>query len=429
MVKVSSWGRLSAYQHDVRYLSSSQNLDKTGGSGIAIGMGRSYGDECLNPNGKLWNTTLLDNFISFDQTSGVLRCQAGVQLHAINQLTIPRGWMLAVTPGTQFVTVGGAVANDVHGKNHHMYGSFGHHVLELILQRTSGETIICSAISNKEWFEATIAGFGMTGIILEVTLQLKNVDGPWLDTETIPFSNLTDFYQISDASEKEWEYTVSWIDCTCKAGIKGLFMRGNNAKGISKRLPKSKKLNVPFALPFSLVNQISLKPFNTLYYHLNCLKSKKQLTHYESFFYPLDNIRNWNLIYGKKGFFQYQAVIPNQDRFDAIDAMLKQIAKVNMGSFLAVLKTFGDVKPAGLMSFPMHGATLALDFSNGGERTLKLFSSLDAIVREAKGRIYLAKDARMPKNLFEAGYPRLQEFLAYRDIGMSSALSRRLIGN
>ncbi len=429
MVKVSSWGRLSAYQHDVHYLSTSQNLGRTSGLGIAYGMGRSYGDECLNPNGKLWNTTLLDNFISFDQATGVLRCQAGVQLLTINQLTIPRGWMLAVTPGTQFVTVGGAVANDVHGKNHHMYGSFGHHVLELTLQRTSGEIIICSQRSNKEWFEATVAGFGMTGVILEVALQLKNVDGPWLDTETIPFSNLTEFYQLSDASEKEWEYTVSWIDCTSKTGAKGLLMRGNNAKGIVKPQPKSKKLNVPFALPFSLVNQLSLKPFNTLYYHLNCLKQRKQVAHYESFFYPLDNIRNWNLIYGKKGFFQYQAAIPHHDRFDAVDAMLKQIAKVNMGSFLAVLKTFGNVKPAGLMSFPIHGATLALDFSNGDERTLKLFSSLDAIVREAKGRIYLAKDACMPKELFEEGYPRLQEFLAYRDAGISSALSRRLIGS
>ena len=429
MVKVSSWGRLSAELHNVHYLSTSQDLDKSDGLAIAYGMGRSYGDECLNPAGKLWNTTSLDNFISFDQASGVLRCQAGVQLYTINQLTIPRGWMLAVTPGTQFVTVGGAVANDVHGKNHHMYGSFGHHVLGLTLQRSSGEIIICSPISNKEWFEATLAGFGMTGIILEVTLQLKNVDGPWLDTETIPFSNLTEFYQISDASEKEWEYTVSWIDCTSKAGIKGLFMRGNNANAISKPLPKSKKLNVPFIMPFSLVNQLSLKPFNTLYYYLNCLKAKKQVAHYESFFYPLDNIRNWNLIYGKKGFFQYQAVIPHHNRLDAIDAMLKQIAKVNMGSFLAVLKTFGDVKPTGLMSFPIYGATLALDFSNGGERTLKLFSNLDAILREAKGRIYLAKDARMPKELFEAGYPRLQEFLAYRDPGISSALSRRLIGS
>jgi hypothetical protein len=206
-------------------------------------------------------------------------------------------------------------------------------------------------------------------------------------------------------------------------------MRGNNAKISSKLPPKNKNLNFPLALPFSLVNQLSLKPFNLIYYHLNCLKSKKKMAYYESFFYPLDNIRNWNLIYGKKGFFQYQVAIPHRDRFDAIDAMLKQIAKVNMGSFLAVLKTFGDVKPAGLMSFPLHGATLALDFSNNGERTLKLFSSLDSIVREAKGRIYLAKDARMPKELFEESYPRLQEFLTYRDSGISSALSRRLIGN
>ena len=173
MVNVSSWGRLSADQHKVHYLSTSQHLNSNLCPGIAFGMGRSYGDECLNPYGNLWNTSLLDKFISFDQTLGVLRCQAGVQLHTINQISIPRGWMLRVTPGTQFVTLGGAVANDVHGKNHHMYGSFGHHVIELTLQRTSGEIIICSLTSNKEWFEATIAGFGMTGIILEVTLQLK----------------------------------------------------------------------------------------------------------------------------------------------------------------------------------------------------------------------------------------------------------------
>ena len=430
MVAVSSWGRLGNFEHDVLALSDRHQVAtqlKNSQAGIAYGMGRSYGDVCLNPGGVLWQTTGLDRFISFNENTGRLVCEAGVLLRDIQRLIIPRGWILPVTPGTQLITVGGAIANDVHGKNHHVLGSFGDHVKWLKLIRTDGTIIECGPDLLPDWFAATVGGFGLTGIITEVVIQLRRVPGPWLATETVPYANLDEFFHLADASEADWEHTVSWIDCVAKGG-RGLFMRGNPTVE-TRHEPKGQKLTMPFVPPISLVNHLSLRPFNMAYFNLNKWQAGKSISHYESFFYPLDNLLEWNRMYGPKGFFQYQSVVPREIGRDAVQAMLKEIARSGEGSFLAVLKTFGNRQPVGMMSFPQPGVTLALDFPNKGERTLKLLSRLDAIVREAGGRLYLAKDARMPRDLFEAGYPRLSEFLQYRDPGMSSALSRRLIGN
>ena len=430
MIPVSSWGRLSAHPHHVVALSDparTASLISAGQKpGLAHGMGRSYGDVCLNPGGVLWLTTGLDHFIAFDETIGRLVCEPGVLLKEIQRLAIPRGWILPVTPGTQMVTVGGAVANDVHGKNHHVLGSFGDHVRRIRLLRTDGETIECGPGIRADWFAATVGGLGLTGVIVEAEIQLRRVAGPWLDTETIPYGDLDEFFRLADDSEADWEHTVSWIDC-CGHG-RGLFMRGNSI-GDERPAPKSRKRMIPFVPPVSLVNRFTVRAFNTAYFKLKTWQAGRVTADYESFLYPLDNLLEWNRIYGPSGFFQHQSVVPRKVGKDAIQEMLKEIARSAEGSFLAVLKTFGDRESVGMLGFPRPGVTLALDFRNNGRPTQKLFERLGAIVSEAGGCIYPAKDAQMPRDLFESGYPRLNEFLKYRDPGISSGFSRRLMGS
>ncbi|MFI4919456.1 MAG: FAD-dependent oxidoreductase [Legionellales bacterium] len=430
MVAVGSWGRLGQAEHEVKIFTDRRKVARdiqNQQPGLAYGMGRSYGDVCLNPKGLLWQTTSLDRFISFDEQTGCLECEAGVLLGAIQTLMVPRGWMLAVTPGTQLITVGGAIANDVHGKNHHDFGSFGDHIKKITLIRTNGEVIECGPTLLPDWFAATVGGVGLTGFILTATLQLRPVVGPWMQTETIPYASLDEFFSLADASATAWEHTVAWIDCHA-SHARGLFIRGNHS-ALTKNQPyKTRQSTIPLVPPISLMNALLLRPFNKAYFNIKKWQAGPALVHYEPFLYPLDKILQWNRIYGPKGFYQYQCVVPRIDAAAVIQAMLRDIANAGAGSFLSVLKTFGDRQAQGMLSFTQPGVTLALDFSNQGERSLKLFERLDAIVREACGRLYIAKDARMPRELFEAGYPRLTEFLAYRDPGISSGLSRRLMG-
>jgi FAD/FMN-containing dehydrogenase len=422
---------LSAHPHQVVALNDPRQaaalLCHNTEPGLAYGMGRSYGDVCLNPEGILWLTAGLDHFVAFDDNAGRLVCEAGVLLQGIQRLAIPRGWILPVTPGTQLVTVGGAIANDVHGKSHHALGAFGNHVLRIRLLRSDGEIIECGPKVNPAWFAATVGGLGLTGVILEAEIQLRRTSGPWLEAETLPFASLDDFFRLSEDSESSWEHTVSWIDCISGGGGRGIFMRGNPTHTDGRRKPQSRKWTMPFVPPISLVNRWSLRLFNTVYYRLGKWRAGRATVHYEPFFYPLDNLLEWNRMYGPRGFFQYQSVVPRECGKEATHAMLKEIARLGDGSFLAVLKTFGNRQAAGMLSFPRPGVTLALDFPNHGARTHRLFQNLDAIVREAGGALYPAKDARMPCDLFEAGYPRLGEFLPYRDPGIRSALSRRLM--
>lgn len=432
MVNISSWGRLTNHKHDVKILSNQNPIEQQLGNnlpGIAHGMGRSYGDVCLNPGGLLWKTIGLDRFISFNQQTGLLVCEAGLLLRDIQQLMIPRNWTLPVTPGTQLITVGGAIANDVHGKNHHVAGNFGNHVQSIQLARTDGTIIECGPNIKPEWFSATIGGMGLTGVITKAAIQLKRIAGPWLNTETVPFSDLGDFFQLADASESEWEHTVAWIDCLSKKTCRGIFMRANPTDICKDPEPQHRKLSMPVMPPISLINKVSLRTLNTLYFHLKKRQTGPHTMHYEPFFYPLDNVHKWNRIYGPNGFFQYQSVVPREVGHHAVQAMLDEIARSGDGSFLAVLKTFGNMPSSGLLSFPQPGVTLALDFPNKNNHTLRLLDKLDNIVKEAGGRIYPAKDARMPRSLFEAGYPNLGQFLHYRDPGISSAMSRRLLGS
>lgn len=428
MVTVSAWGRLDRHEHRLHLLSDRSRVAQqlaAGQPGLAFGMGRSYGDVCLNPGGLLWQTTALDRFIDFDEQAGVIRCEAGVLLRDIQRLCVPRGWMLAVVPGTQLVTVGGAIANDVHGKNHHRHGSFGDHLHAFTLARTDGKLTRCTP--GQPLFAATVGGLGLTGVIVDAEIRLRRVPGPWLAVETLPYRDLAEFFDIADASEAGWEHTVSWVDCLSRTG-RGIFMRANPVDAALREPRPGRPRRVPADPPLSLVNRWSLRAFNAGYYALKRARATR-IQHYEAFFHPLDQLLEWNRIYGPRGFYQYQCVLPRVSGRLGVQAMLETIANAGMGSFLAVLKTFGERDAAGMLSFAQPGVTLALDFPNQGERTLRLFASLDAIVRETGGRLYAAKDARMPRALFEAGYPRLPEFLPHRDPGISSALSRRLLGS
>jgi len=430
MKPVSSWGRLGAEPHDVVDLTDRDKIARAiaGRPGIAHGLGRSYGDASLNPGGVLWRTAALDRFISFDPATGRLVCEPGVVLRDIQRLMVPRGWSLPVVPGTQLVTVGGAIANDVHGKNHHVVGTFGEHVCRLRLVRSDGETVDCGPDGNPDLFAATVGGLGLTGLIAEAELQLRPTSGPWLEAETVAFAGLADFFALSDESEAAWEHTVSWIDCTSGSAVRGLFMRARPSPGSTGRPWRERSRRIPITPPVSMVNRLSLRPFNAAYYALGRRKTGVQVVHYEPFLFPLDSVLDWNRLYGPKGFFQYQSVVPRAAAPEATRDMLDAIARSGEGSFLAVLKTFGDRKPAGLLSFPREGVTLALDFRNS-RAALALFDRLDEIVRAAGGRLYPAKDARMPRALYEATYPNLAAFAAHRDPGMSSGLSRRLMGS
>ena len=425
---VQSWGRLNNESHKAQNINHYDDLFNSPDSipGIAFGMGRSYGDICLNSNGNIWLTRGLNKFKSFDPITGLLRCQAGVTLKEIQDVFIPQGWMLFVSPGTQYVTVGGAIANDIHGKNHHRYGSFGNHVRNILIKRTSGEYISCSPENSFDWFQATVGGMGLTGVILEAEFQLIKIDGPWLETETIPYDSLEEFFNLSDSSEDHWEYTVSWIDCLSKSN-RGIFLRANHSK-YQAEAPLFSQKTLPFTPPFSLINQLSLKPFNQAYFSFNKFKNTKSYQHYQNFFYPLDSVLKWNKAYGPKGFYQYQFVIPREHGLENTREILSEISHSGQGSFLAVLKTFGDIPSVGMMSFPEKGVTLALDFPNLGKKTMSLLEKLDGIVQNAGGKIYLAKDARLSKSFFELSYSRLDQFSKYRDNGISSEMSRRLIG-
>jgi FAD/FMN-containing dehydrogenase len=397
------------------------------GGGLPFGNGRSYGDVCLNPGRALWAIRGLDRFVSFDAESGVIECEAGVLLKEIIDLVLPRGWFLPVVPGTQFVTVGGAIANDVHGKSHHVSGSFGDQVLSFELTRSDGSVMHCSPSENADWFEASVGGLGLTGVITRARLRLRKVAGPWIDSETISFDSLEEFFTLADSSKSRFEYSVAWIDCVGGGRGRGLFFQGSHSN--KRHVPQQQRARrLPVTPPVSLVNAASLRLFNFSYFHFHRLMPKKNSQHYLNYFFPLDHVLEWNRVYGPKGFYQYQSVVPSRVELDATRAMLGEISRSGLGSFLAVLKTFGDRSSRGMLSFPMAGTTLALDFPNLGEETQRLFARLNAIVAEAGGRLYPAKDACMPKSLFETGYPRLPDFMSFRDPAISSSLSRRLMG-
>lgn len=431
-VAYASWGCYPKATPEAVYRAHWTDEDLPSGSHsmLPYGNGRSYGDSCLNDGGALLDMRGLDRVLHFDRSTGTLRCEAGVLLADILSLVVPMGWFLPVTPGTRFVTVGGAIANDVHGKNHHRTGTFGQHILRLELRRSDEGVVLCSPTENAELFHATIGGLGLTGAILWADIQLRPIANPGVDSETIRFANLDAFFDLSEESDRDYEYTVAWIDCLAhgKSLGRGLFMRGNHAAP-QKRPPSPprKTYTFPIESPIPLVNAWSLRVFNSLYYRRQTAAIHRAIIHYEPFFYPLDGILHWNRMYGRQGFLQYQCVIPSNSAKESIRALLETIAAAKSGSFLAVLKVFGDQRSPGLLSFPRPGATLALDFPNRGQRTLDLLDNLDKIVASASGAVYPAKDARMSGNHFRQYFPRWEEFQRYIDPRFSSSFWRRVM--
>ena len=431
MARTESWGRYPRVsQHALPLAYRDAGLPAAAGTLLPYGNGRSYGDSCLNDGGNVLCTRGLDRFMAFDAVSGVLRCEAGVLLSEVLALCLPQGWFLPVSPGTKYATVGGAIANDVHGKNHHVAGSFGSHVRAFELLRSDGERRLCTARENPEWFAASIGGLGLTGLITWAEIQMKRVPGPWLATETHKFGGLDEFFALSSGPEGRHEYTMAWVDCASSGAAlgRGLFTNAEHAPtppGAAE--PAAGRLAMPFTPPLSLVNGLSLRAFNWLYYHRQQAKLRRALLHYDPVFYPLDGIRQWNRMYGPRGFLQHQCVIPPAEARGGIEALLREIAASGQGSFLAVLKQFGDKPSPGMLSFPRSGATLALDFPNAGEKTFRLLERLDAVVAAAGGAVYPAKDARMSGAHFRQFFPAWERFQAYIDPRFSSSFWRRVM--
>jgi FAD/FMN-containing dehydrogenase len=400
-------------------------LPRAGGTLLPYGMGRSYGDSCLNRDGTLIDARGLDRFMVFDRERGILRCEAGVRFGDILRLIVPHGWFLPVTPGTQHVTLGGAIANDVHGKNHHRAGTLGRHVRCFELLRSDGTRRLCSPAQNSDWFAATVGGLGLTGLIVWAELELMRVPGPAMLVETIRFSSFDEFLELSHRSHDRFEYVVAWIDCLNggRNGPRGLFFRANHADTSDPVREPRPLPGVPLTPPVSLLPARMMRLFNAAVWHRP--RQRRAYTHYQPFFYPLDRVPHWNRLFGRRGFFQYQCVIPFRCARDALGEMLGRVARARQGSFLAVLKMFGDQPSPGWLSFARPGITLALDFPDRGGRTRSLLDSLDDITLAAGGAVYPAKDARMGTEIFRAGYPRWGRLERYRDPAFLSDFWRR----
>ncbi len=395
---------------------------------LAYAWGKSYGDSCLNENGVLLDTKGLNKLIAFDKENGIIRCEAGVTLSEVLDFVIPHGYFLTVTPGTKYVSVAGAVANDVHGKNHHIDGTFGMHVTKFELVRSDGTVMICSPEENTEMFSATIGGLGLTGLITWVEFRLKKSPTPFFYTESIKFGSLDEFFDINKDSEKTFDYTVSWVDTTGTGAAfgRGIYNRGNMADPAVHDIPKlpaPRSIPMPIEAPF--INYCTVLAFNILYYNKQLSKKISGITHFDPFFYPLDAVLNWNRAYGKDGFLQYQFVVPFGSGRKAIEEILRFITLSGLSSFLTVLKTFGDKKSPGMLSFPRPGITMAVDF-RFSSKTLDLLSKLDVLVKDAGGVLYPAKDARMSGEDYRQFYPQWEDFTKYIDPKFSSSFWRRV---
>ena len=438
--RLSGWGRYPALDCTLTTLRSEEQLPRLLGSGtvIARGNGRSYGDAALNPQLTL-SMLAMDRILSFDANKGLLTCEAGVLLADILALFAPRGWFAPVVPGTAQVTVGGMIAADVHGKNHHVDGSFGAYVDSLRLAIGGGEVVWCSRKRNPELFRATIGGMGLTGVILSACFRLTRIDSEYLFVETVSTMDLEATMEAL-ATSNDWPYNVVWIDGTASGNKigRGLLSRATFAShdALSPRLlsrtPRdaSRPRPIPAAPLSALFNRWSIRLFNTLYHGAGSLPRGTEPIHYNRFLFPLDRIWGWNRLYGRHGFVQYQCVLPAAESDRGLRAILEQVAASRHRAYLAVLKSLGG-EGEGMLSFPMAGHTLALDFP-AVPGTLSLLDSLDEITTAHGGRVYLAKDARCPKHHLWEGYPNASSFAeARRRAGdssglFSSALSRRL---
>jgi len=394
------------------------------GAFLPFGNGRSYGDTCHNDAGTLADMRGSARIVAFNPDSGVLEAESGVMLHRIIDYCAPYGFFLPVTPGTRFVTLGGAVANDVHGKNHHVRGTLGRHVEQIELVRSDG-THTLSRTANPALFAATIGGMGLTGIITRVRLKMMKVGSLNVVERLQPFATLDAYFDQADAADAANEYAVAWLDQL--HGERGVLMTANHADdGDYRTAVHAPRLSVPFELPMSVLNHFSLKAFNTAFHFAKARKAgRDRVTGFAGFFYPLDAVGHWNRLYGPAGLYQHQSAIPFAAAREAIPAMLAASRKAGQASFLTVLKRFGDIASPGLMSFPVPGYTLTLDFPNKGRKTLALLDDLDRITVEAGGRVNPYKDARMGARTFAASFPQWGQLEALRDPALCSDFWRR----
>lgn len=434
MTADTSWGRVARAHHrayEPAFVDEVPPIFKGGGAPgstfLGYGLGRSYGDVCLNDGGSLIRTHRLDHVLAVDWDQGIFRAEAGFTLDALLRLCVPHGWFIPVTPGTKFVTLGGAVANDVHGKNHECAGTFGCHIRALGLTRSTGEVLEVGPERNPALFEATVGGLGLTGLILWVELQLVRVTSSDFEIETTQLADLDAFFEVASES-RDWPYTVAWIDCFAKGAAlgRGLFTRGRHAHGGPLLAHVERKAaRIPLDAPPQLLSTSVVRGFNELYIKQPRTKAVHRV-HYDGFLYPLDHIEGWNRLYGRRGFFQHQSVVPLDEAPGALRQLLKMASMAGQGSFLVVLKLLGARASPGLLSFPMEGATFALDLPNRGEETRDLLHRMAKTVTEARGRLYPAKDASMSPEVFQAGYPRWRELEARRDPGVMSDFWRRV---
>jgi len=419
-MEISGWGRYPRGRSKiVRPERMKEAVPPPEGQMIARGQGRSYGNAAMFTGGSVMLTERLNRFLDFDENSGVLRAEAGATIAEVLETFVPRGWFPAVTPGTKFVSLGGCVAADVHGKNHHRVGTLGNHVAEIEVVLADGERRRCSPQQDSELFWATVGGMGLTGIITEVSLQLIPIETAYVVVQHHQARNLEESLALFEERESDDEYSVAWLDCVARGPRFGrsILTRGHHAKisdlppGMTKPLePKpSRKRSVPFDFPGWFLNSWSISLFNRLYYFGQSGRKKPFVTTCESYFYPLDRLGNWNRMYGKRGFIQYQCVVPLAQARSGLQLVLEEVARSGRGSFLTVLKRLGGEGP-GLLSFPIPGYTLTLDLPVSDPGLFPFLDRLDEIVVDHGGRVYLAKDTRVKTATFRTMYPRFGEW-------------------
>lgn len=387
---------------------------------IPYGNGRSYGDSALNET--VVPMRQLNQILSFDEINGIIELESGVLLSEILDFCIPKGWFLKITPGTKLITVGGAIASDVHGKNHHIDGCFSNSVREFDLLQPNGELVTCSKTENNELFKHTCGGQGLTGIIVKAKLELKRIESSRIKQTTIKTCSLKETFEVFEEI-KDQPYSVAWIDCLSTGRKLGRshVMYGDFTSDGNLDIKDGLKLNIPFFFPGITLNKWTVKAFNWFYYNKQARKVKESKVGFNSFFYPLDTINNWNRIYGRKGFLQYQFILPLEVSYDGVKRILEILSKSGKGSFLAVLKLYGK-QNENTLSFPMEGYSLALDLKVS-KSVFELLNRLDETVENLGGRIYLSKDARLSKNSFNKTYRNAEIFREYRSNNKLSTIS------
>jgi len=422
-MNLSGWGRFPAHRCEVTRPHSVAALGEAiaesgGASLISRGLGRSYGDAAVNAGGRVVDHTALNRMLEFDAATGVLHAEAGVSLAEIISHFLPRGWFLPTTPGTKFVTLGGATAADVHGKNHHQDGSFGKYVNELELLTADGAIVKCSRDDHPELFAATVGGMGLTGLIVSVKVCLQRVASAWCAVDYRRTRDLDQTLEWLERTNAAYRYSVAWVDALAGgAGLgRSVLMLANDApvealptlaRHRPLERPTRRTKNLPIDLPGFALNRLSVRAFNALYYTRN--PDRRAIVDYETFFYPLDAIGHWNRIYGKRGFVQYQVLLPEVTARQGLRRILERVVDARQASFLSVLKKSGERGP-GMLSFMKPGYTLALDLPNTGKRLHRLARELDRITLEHGGRLYLAKDALTDAETFAAMYDQLDAF-------------------